>query len=69
MQRRHQAQDALFRAAVLVVQEGADKLKDVPDPFGAGPFEYRATAGNAFELKSKLLFDMKPVSLMVGGAK
>jgi hypothetical protein len=69
MQRRHQAQDALFRAAVLVAQGGPDKVKDASDPFGAGPFEYHATAGNGFELKSKLIFNGKPVSLTVGGAK
>ncbi len=68
MQRRHQGQDALFRGAVTVVQQGADKLKDMPDPFGPGPFEYRPT-GNGFELKSKLIFDNKPVSLTIGGAK
>lgn len=68
VQRRHQAQTALFRAAVLMVQEGADKLKDVSDPFGAGPFEYRAL-GSGFELKSKRLFNEKPITLTVGAAK
>jgi hypothetical protein len=69
MQRRHQAQDALFRAAVLVAQGGRDKLKDALDPFGTGAFEYSETVGNGFELKSKLNFDGKPVSLTVGRAK
>jgi hypothetical protein len=68
MQRRHQAQAALFRAAVLVVQEGPEKINDVQDPFGAGPFEYRAL-DNGFELMSKLRFNNKPVTLTIGGAK
>ncbi|HKD36709.1 MAG TPA: hypothetical protein VKB78_07905 [Pirellulales bacterium] len=68
MQRRHQAQDALFRGAVTVVQQGADKLKDMPDPSDVGPIEYRAT-DNGFELTSKVIFNGKPVSLTVGGGK
>ncbi len=67
-QRRHQAQAALFRAAVLVVQEGPEKINDVQDPFGGGPFEYRGL-DNGFELRSKLRFNEKPVSLTIGGAK
>jgi hypothetical protein len=54
-QRRNQAQMALFKAALAVVQGGPDRLKDIKDPFGDGPFEYRAL-DKGFELKSKLLF-------------
>ena len=54
-ERRNQAQIAMFKAAIAVVQDGPDKLKDIKDPFGDGPFEYRAL-DKGFELKSKLLF-------------
>jgi hypothetical protein len=64
-ERRAAARMALFKAALAVVQGGRDKLKDITDPFGDGPFEYRAV-GKGFELKSKLLFKDKPVMLTVG---
>ena len=54
-----------FNAAVAVVQGGPDRLKDILDPFGDGPFEYRAL-DKGFELKSKLLYHEKPVTLTVG---
>jgi hypothetical protein len=66
--RLHQAQLALFKAALAVVQGGPDRLKDIKDPFGDGPFEYRALH-NGFELESKLLFKGKPVTLKVGQGK
>ena len=56
---------ALFKAALAVVKGGPDKLKDIKDPFGDGPFEYRAL-DKGFELKSKLLFKGQPVMLTVG---
>ena len=59
---------ALFKAAIAVVQGGPDKLKDIKDPFGDGPFEYRAL-DKGFELKSKLLFKGQPVTLTVGKGK
>jgi hypothetical protein len=68
MARRIQAQGALFRAAVAVVLEGPDQLKQFTDPFGAGPFEYRPL-GNGFELKSKLIFKGQPVTLTAGTGK
>ena len=52
-ERRNQTQMALFKAAIAVVQGGPDRLKDIKDPFGDGPFEYRAL-DKGFELKSKL---------------
>jgi hypothetical protein len=66
--RRARAQLALFKAAVAVVQGGPDKLKDVPDPFGDGPFDYKAL-DKGFELKSKLIFRGQPVTLTVGQVK
>jgi hypothetical protein len=67
-ERRNQAQIAMFKAAIAVVQDGPDKLKDIKDPFGDGPFEYRAL-DKGFELKSKLLFRDQPVTLTVGNGK
>lgn len=66
-ERRNQAQIALFKAAIAVVQNGPDKLKDIRDPFGDGPFEYRVL-DKGFELKSKLLFNGQPVMLTIGNA-
>jgi hypothetical protein len=66
--RRHEAQMALFRAALMVVKGGPDKLKDIKDPFGDGPFEFRAL-DKGFELKSKLLYKGQPVMLTVGRGK
>jgi hypothetical protein len=64
-ERRTQTRMALFKAALAVVQDGPDKLKDIKDPFGDGPFEYRAL-DKGFELESKLLYHEKPVTLTVG---
>jgi hypothetical protein len=67
-ERRAEARLALFKAALAVVQGGPDKLKEIKDPFGDGPFEYRAL-DRGFELKSKLLSNGKPVTLVVGKGK
>jgi hypothetical protein len=67
-ERRSEAQMALFKAALAVVEGGPDKLKDIKDPFGDGPFAYRAL-DKGFELKSKLLFKGQPVMLAVGSGK
>jgi hypothetical protein len=64
-QRRAEARLAMFKAALAVVQGGPDKRKDIKDPFGDGPFEYRAL-DKGFELKSKLLYKDQPVKLTVG---
>jgi hypothetical protein len=64
-QRRAQTQVALFKAALAVVQGGPDKLKAIEDPFGQGPFEYRALDGG-FELRSRLHYGGRPVTLTVG---
>jgi hypothetical protein len=65
---RNQARMAMLLAAIAVAEGGPDKLKDIRDPFGAGPFEYRAL-DHGFELKSKLIFEEKPVTLTVGRQK
>jgi hypothetical protein len=67
-ERRHQVLIALFKAAMAVAQEGPGKLKEIKDPFGTGPFEYRAL-DKGFELKSKLLFHDQPVTLVAGKGK
>ncbi len=67
-ERRHQARMAMLLAAIAVAEGGPDKLKDIKDPFGTGPFEYRAL-DKGFELKSKLLYDGQPVTLTVGQRK
>jgi hypothetical protein len=67
-QRRNQTQLALFKAALAVVQGGPDKLKDIRDPFGDGPFEYRAL-DKGFELRSRLIVNGQPVMLTVGKGK
>jgi hypothetical protein len=64
-ERRYQAQVALFKAALAVVQGGPDRLKDIKDPFGERPFKYRAL-DKGFELESKLLDQGRPVTLIVG---
>jgi hypothetical protein len=67
-ERRNQAQMLLLKAALAVAQGGPNKVKDFKDPFGKGPFEYRAF-DNGFELKSKLLYRDQPVTLTVGQGK
>jgi hypothetical protein len=65
---RNQARFAMLLAAIAAAQEGPQKLKEIKDPFGTGPFEYRALDGG-FELKSKLQFEGQPVTLTVGQRK
>jgi hypothetical protein len=65
---RNQARMAMLKAAMAIVEGGPDRLKGIKDPFGDGPFEYRALDGG-FELKSKLLFQGQPVTLIVGRAR
>lgn len=62
---RNEARLAMLLAAVAVTEAGPEKLADFKDPFGDGPFEYRAIDGG-FELRSKLLFENEPVTLTVG---
>jgi len=65
---RNQARSAMLMAAIAVAQDGPAKLKDIKDPFGDRPFEYRAL-DKGFELKSKLIFEGEPVTLIVGQRK
>jgi hypothetical protein len=64
-ERRSKTRMALFKAALAVVQGGPDKVKDIKDPFGKGPFKYRPL-DKGFQLKSKLILEGKPVTLTVG---
>jgi hypothetical protein len=64
-QQRNETRMAMLLASVAVVESGPEALKDIKDPFGDGPFEYRAF-DKGFELKSKLTYENKPVTLTVG---
>jgi len=67
-QQRHQARMAMLLAGVAFVEGGAEKLNQIKDPFGSGPFEYKAL-DQGFELKSKLLYEGQPVTLVIGRRK
>jgi hypothetical protein len=67
-ERRNQVRLAMLLAAVAVAQDGPEKLKEIKDPFGTGPLEYRALDGG-FELKSKLQFEGQPVTMTFGKVK
>ena len=62
--RRSEARMAMLLAAILVVEDGPESLKDIQDPFGPGPFEYRALE-RGFELRSALVVEGEPVTLTV----
>jgi hypothetical protein len=62
---RHQARMAMLLAGIAVAESGPGKLQELKDPFGAGPFEYRAL-DKGFELKSKLAYEGQPVTLTIG---
>jgi hypothetical protein len=65
---RNEARMAMLNAASAVVRGGPEALRGIDDPFGDGPFTYRAL-DHGFELKSKLIFQEKPVTLTVGQKK
>jgi hypothetical protein len=65
---RHKARFALLFAAIAVAQDGPEKLKEIKDPYGDGPFEYRKL-DKGFELKSKLTFEGQSVTLVAGQGK
>ena len=67
-ERRSQARIAMLLAGIAFVEGGEAKLKEIKDPFGSGPFEYRAL-GKGFELKSKYLYEGQPVTLTIGQRK
>lgn len=61
-----EARMAMLKAAIAIALDGPDRAKDFKDPFGNGPFEYRPI-GKGFELKSRLVYQDKPVTLKVCG--
>lgn len=65
---RHEARLAMLLAAAAYVEGGQSKLNSIKDPYGSGPFEYRAL-DKGFELKSRLTFEGKPVTLAIGQRK
>ncbi len=65
---RQQARVAMLLAGIAFVEGGEAKLKGIKDPFGDGPFEYKSL-DQGFELKSKLMYEDKPVTLAVGRRK
>jgi hypothetical protein len=67
-QQRQQARMAMLLAGIAVAESGPEKLNELKDPFGAGPFEYRAL-DKGFELKSKLVHEGRPVTLIIGDQK
>jgi hypothetical protein len=64
-EQRNQARVKMLLAAIAVRESGPEKLQDIKDPFGDGPFEYQAL-DKGFELRSKLIYEGKPVSLTFG---
>jgi hypothetical protein len=62
---RNQVRMAMLLAGIAVAEGGPEKLEDIKDPFGTGPFEYRALE-HGFELKSKLIVEDQPVTLRIG---
>lgn len=67
-EQRSQARLAMLLAAIAFVEGGEAKLKQIKDPFGDGPFEYQAL-DQGFQLASKLKYEDKPVTLIVGQRK
>jgi hypothetical protein len=62
---QREAKQAMLLAALRIVEQGPDAVKETRDPFGDGPFEYQASS-EGFELRSKLMHEGKPVSLTIG---
>jgi hypothetical protein len=67
-EQRSQVRLAMLLAAIAFVEGGDAKLQQIKDPFGDGPFEYKAL-DQGFELRSKLTYEDKPVTLVVGQRK
>ena len=67
-ERRSEARMAMLLAAIAYVDGGEAKLKAIKDPFGSGPFEFRAL-DKGFELKSKYVYEGQPVTLAIGQRK
>jgi hypothetical protein len=62
---QREVKQAMLLAALRIVEQGPDAAKQTRDPFGDGPFEYKA-ADEGFELRSKLTHEGKQVSLTIG---
>jgi hypothetical protein len=62
---RQAAMWALFRAAVAVERDGAQRLDSINDPFGSGPFGYEKLPAG-FRLTSQYKYRDQPVQLTVG---
>jgi hypothetical protein len=63
--RKAEARMAMLLAGIAVVESGPEKLTEIKDPFGDGPFTYEKL-DTGFRLTSKLTVDGKPVSLDIG---
>ena len=59
---------ALFKAAIVIARDGAERLPDLKDPFGDGPFKYEKTP-KGFRLGSQLNYRGKQVELTIGRAE
>jgi hypothetical protein len=55
----------LFKTGIAVVRDGEKAVEQSIDPYGNGPFEYVKTP-DGFELRSKLQWNKKPVTLDFG---
>jgi hypothetical protein len=64
-EQRAQVRLAMLLAGIAIVESGPDKLKELKDPFGSGPFEYHQK-GDGFELRSQLQFEGQQVTLKFG---
>jgi hypothetical protein len=62
-----EARSAMLRAAIAMRLNGPDALKTIRDPFGDGPFDYKATP-HGFELSSRLQKRGEHVKLTIGAA-
>lgn len=67
-EQRNQARMSMLLAGIAVAESGPDKLNEIKDPFGKGPFDYKAL-DKGFELRSKLHFEGQPVTLAIGQRK
>lgn len=61
-QRKAEVRMAMLLAGVAVAEGGPEKLADLKDPFGDGPFTYREVPGG-FELTSQLQSEGKSVTV------
>jgi hypothetical protein len=55
----------LFQTALDVLRRGRAALNDHPDPYGDGPFEYKALEGG-FELGSALVYGNLRIRIRTG---